>query len=187
MGVKINTFHSGFVNLFAKFPNVPYRYAFRQLSSEVSHLHRTPLKSRQRAKLRTTVVWGACERKSRFSACRRSNVGLPICLYPFLMQSAVLQIFIKVLNLTVFPITLYSFDSWYMQKPKLTTVSGELRFRELLLICGLPTTSILSYFMCKESTSWKSKAIGALFFAWKVSNPSTPWFMLYSLRFLFLS
>jgi len=26
-----------------------------------------------------------------------------------------------------------------------------------------------------------------LFFAWKVSNPSTPWFMLYSLRLLFLS
>jgi len=39
------------------------------------------LKSRQSAKIRTTVVWGAWERKSRSSACRRSNVGLPICLY----------------------------------------------------------------------------------------------------------
>jgi len=48
------------------------------------------------------------ERKSRSWACRRSNVGLPICLYPFLMQSTVLQIFIKFLNITFFPITLYS-------------------------------------------------------------------------------
>jgi len=78
------------------------------LSSEVSHLHRTPLKSRQSAKIRTTVVWGACERKSRSSACRRSNVGLQICLYPSLLQSTVLQIFIKVLNVTFFPSTLHS-------------------------------------------------------------------------------
>jgi len=103
-----NTFHSGFVNWFAKFPNVPYRYVFRQLSSEVSHLHRAPLKSRQSAKIRTTVVWGSWERKSRSSACRRSNVGLPICLHPFLMQFTVLQIFIKILNMSFFPITLHS-------------------------------------------------------------------------------
>ena len=52
----LHTFHSGIVNWFAKFPNVPYRYVFRQLSSEVSHLRRTPLKCRQSAKIRTTVV-----------------------------------------------------------------------------------------------------------------------------------
>ena len=94
----------------ADLPNVPYRYVFRLLFSEVSqkHLHRTPLKSRQSAKIRTTVVWGACERKSRSRACRRSNVGLPICLYPSLMRSTVLQIFIKVLNITFFPSTLHS-------------------------------------------------------------------------------
>ena len=57
---------------------------------------------------RTTVIWGACERKSRSRACRRSNVGLPIYLYPSLMQSTVLQIFIKVLNITFFPSTLHS-------------------------------------------------------------------------------
>jgi len=96
------------MNWFAKFPNVPYWYAFGQLSSEVSYLHRTHLKSCQSAKIRTTVVWGALECKSRSSACRRSNVGLPICLYPFLMQSVVLQIFIKVLNISFFPITLHS-------------------------------------------------------------------------------
>ena len=103
------TFHSWFVNWFGKFPNVPCRYVFRQLSSDVSHLHRTPLKRRQSAKIRTIVVWGAWERKSRSSACRSSNVGLPICLYPFLMQSTVLQIFIKVM---------------IHAKPNLTTVSG---------------------------------------------------------------
>ena len=92
----------------ADLPNVPYRYVFRQLSSEVSHLHRRPLKSCQSAEIRTTVVWDACERKSRSSVCTRSKVGLPICLYPFLMQSTVHQIFIKVLNVTVFPITLHS-------------------------------------------------------------------------------
>jgi len=40
--------------------------------------------------------------------CRRSNIGMPICLYLFLIQSTVLQIFMKVLNITFFPITLYS-------------------------------------------------------------------------------
>jgi len=94
----INKFHSGFVNWFADLPNVPYRYVFRQLSSEVSHLHRTPLKSCHSAKIRTTVAWGVCECKSRSSACGRSNISLPICLFPSLMQSIVLQIFIKVLN-----------------------------------------------------------------------------------------
>jgi len=49
---------------FADLPNVPYRYVFRQLSSEVLHLHSTPLKSRQSTKIRTTIVWGACECKS---------------------------------------------------------------------------------------------------------------------------
>ena len=48
-------------------PNVPYQYVFSQLSSEASHLHRTPLKSHQSTKIRTTVIWGACERKSRSS------------------------------------------------------------------------------------------------------------------------
>jgi len=56
IGKLLHTFHSGFVNWFAKFPNVPYWCVFRQLPSEVSHLHRTPLKSRQSAKIRTTVV-----------------------------------------------------------------------------------------------------------------------------------
>jgi len=93
---------------FADLPNVPCRYVFRQLSSEISHLHTTPLKSCQSAKIHTTVVWGTCGRKSRSSACRRSNVGLPICLYPSLMQSAVHQIFTKVLNIKFFPIALYS-------------------------------------------------------------------------------
>jgi len=94
--------------MFGWFAKCPYRYVFRQLSSEVSHLHRTPLKSCQSAKIRITGVWGVCKRKSRSSACRRSNVGLPFCLHPFLMQSTVLQIFIKALNITFFPITLYS-------------------------------------------------------------------------------
>ena len=117
-GSKINTFHSGFVNCFGKFPNIPYRYVFRNLSSEVSHLHRTPLKSRQSAKIRTTVVWGAWERKSRSIACSGSNVGLPVCLYPFLMQSVVLQIFIKVLNISFFPITLHSLRFMIHSKTK---------------------------------------------------------------------
>jgi len=52
----LNTFHSELVICLADLPNVPYRYVFWQLSSEVSHLHRTPLKSRQSAKIRTTVV-----------------------------------------------------------------------------------------------------------------------------------
>jgi len=132
--------------------HVPYWCVFPQLSSRsFAPLQDTPLKSRQSAKIRTTVVWGAWERKSRSNACRRSNVGLPICLYPFLMQSAVLQIFIKVLNTVYhsFQLRCIHCDLWYMQKPNLTTVSGELRFRELLLICGLPTTSILPDFMCK--------------------------------------
>jgi len=105
------------------------------------------------------------------------------------MQSTTLQIFIKVLNITFFPGTLHSlrFMIHAKTKPTVTMVSVELRFRELLSICGLPTTSILPDFMCKKSTSGKSKVIGALFFAWKVSNPSTAWFMLYSLHFLFLS
>ena len=103
-----NTFHSGLVNWFAKFPNVPYRYVFQQLSSEVSLLHRTPLKSRQSAKSRTTVLWGAWERKSRSSAGRRSKVSLLFYLYPFLMQCTVLQIFITVLNTSFFPIMLHS-------------------------------------------------------------------------------
>jgi len=64
---------------------------FRQLSSEVLQLHRTPLKSHLSAKIRTTVVWGTCERKSQSCACRRSNVGLR-CIHC---------------------------DSWYMQKPNL--------------------------------------------------------------------
>jgi len=102
----------------ADLPNVPYRYVFRQLSSEVSHLHRTPLKSCHSATIRTTVVWGACERKSRSSACRRSNVGLPICLHPFLMQSTVLQTIIQVLNITLFPITLYSLRFMIQAKTK---------------------------------------------------------------------
>ena len=183
---KINTFHSGFENWFAKFSNVPYRYVFRQLSSEVSHLHSTPLKSRQSAKIRTTVIWGAWERKSRCSACRRSNVSLPICLYFFLMQCTVVQIFIKVLNIRFFPITLRSlrFMIHAKNKPNNGLSGVELRFRELLSISGQPTTSILPDFTCKNSKYWKSKVIGALFFAWKVSNPSKPWFMLYSLRFL---
>jgi len=162
--LPINTFHSGFENRFAKFPNVPYRYVFRQLSLEVLHLHRTPLKCRQRAKIRTTVVWGAWERKSRSSACRRSNVGLPICLYLFLMQSTVLQIFIKVLNITFFPITLHSLRFMIHAKTKPNNgLSGvELRFRKFLSICVLPTTSILPDFTCKKSTSWKSKVFGSL-------------------------
>ena len=69
VNVLVNTFHSGFVNWFDKFPNVPYRYVFRQMFSGVSHLHWTPLKSRQTAKIRTTVVWGAWEHKSWSSAC----------------------------------------------------------------------------------------------------------------------
>jgi len=102
----------------ADLPNVPYWYVFRQLSSEVSHLHRTPLKSRHRTKIRTTVVWSACERKSRSSTCRRSNDDLPICLHPSLMQSTVLQIFTKALNITFFPITLYSLWSMIHAKTK---------------------------------------------------------------------
>ena len=54
--IHINTFHSGLVICLADLPNVPYRYVFQQLSSEVSHFRRTPLKSRQSAKIRTTVV-----------------------------------------------------------------------------------------------------------------------------------
>jgi len=103
--ILINTFHSGLVNCL---PNVPNWYVFRQLSSKISHVHRTPLKCRQSVKIRTTVVWGTCERNSRSSACRRSNVGLPICQYLSLMQSTVLQIFMKALNITFFQITLYS-------------------------------------------------------------------------------
>jgi len=60
------------------------------------------------AKIHTTIVWSAYDRKSRSSAYHRSNVGSPICLYPSLMQSTVLQIFIKVLYITFFPITLCS-------------------------------------------------------------------------------
>jgi len=133
------------------FPSVPYRYVFRQLFSEVSQLHRTPLKSRQSAKIHTTVVWGACERKSRSSACCRSNVGLPICLYPSLMQSTVLQIFIKALNITFFPIKLYSLRFMIHVKTKPNNgLSASCVFMSFFLsICGLPTTSIFPDFMCK--------------------------------------
>jgi len=90
--------------------------------------HRTPLKSRQSTKIRTTVVWGAWERKSRSGACRRSNVGLPICLYPFFMLSAVLQIFIKVLNISFFPITLHSLRFMIHAKNKPNNSLREVAF-----------------------------------------------------------
>ena len=94
---------------FAKFLNVPYRYyVFQQVSSDVLQLRRTPLESHQSARIHTTVVWGACECRSRSSACSRSNVGFPICLYPSLMQSTMLQIFTKVLNITSFLHMLHS-------------------------------------------------------------------------------
>ena len=71
-----------------------------------------------RQKIRTTVVCGAWERKSRSSVCRRSNFGLPICRYPFLMQSTVLRIFTNALNITFFLITLYSLQFMIHAKTK---------------------------------------------------------------------
>jgi len=132
------------LGLWIGLPNVPYWYVFWKLSSEVSHLHRTPLTSRQSPKIRTTIAWGTCERKSRSSACGRSNIGLPIRLFPSLMQSAVLQIFIKVLNMTYsFQLRCIRCHWWCMLKPNPTTVSVELRFVSFFLsVWGLPTTSI---------------------------------------------
>jgi len=40
-----------------------------------------PFQSCQHAKIHTTFVWNACERKSRSNAHRRSIVGLLICSY----------------------------------------------------------------------------------------------------------
>jgi len=71
------------------------------------------------------------------------------------MQSTVFHIFIKVLNVTFFPITLHSLRFMIHAKTKPNNgLSGvELRFRELLSICGLPTTSILPDFTSKKSKS----------------------------------
>ena len=61
-----------------------------------------------------------------------------------LMQSAVLQIFIKVLNMTYsFQLRCIRCHWWCMLKPNPTTVSVELRFVSFFLsVWGLPTTSI---------------------------------------------
>jgi len=116
-------------------PNAPYLYVFRQLSLKFSQVHRSPLKSFQSEKVETTVVWGSCERKFRSSTCRWSNLGLP---YPSLVHPAVLEMFMKVLNIPFFPITLYSLR-FVMQTTKLTTVSIELCFRELFSCDLWPT------------------------------------------------
>jgi len=67
-------------------------------------------------------------------------------------------------------------------------VSMELRFHQLFFFqfIAYQPLQFLPIFMRKQATSWKPKIIDALFIAWKVLDPSTPWLMLYSLRFLFL-
>jgi len=96
-------FHSGsWIGL----PNIPYRHVFQQLSSKFLHIPKTPLKSRQSAKICTTVVWGTHKHKSRSSTCRRSKrqlaYTLPSCNPQCFKYSW------KVLNITFFSITLYS-------------------------------------------------------------------------------
>ena len=117
----VNTFPTSWWSVL---PNVPYQYVFWQLSSNFLHVHRSPLKLSWSAKICTTVV--SCECKSRSSACRRSNAGLLICLYPSLMQSTVFQIFTKVSNITFLPIALYS--NRFMMHTKTTLCFRELFF-----------------------------------------------------------
>jgi len=67
-------------------------------------------------------------------------------------------------------------------------VSVELRFYELFSFDLWPTNRIqIARFYVQIISKLKTKGIGGLFFAWKVSNPSTPWLMLYLMRFLFFS
>jgi len=117
-----------------------------------------------------------CECKFRSSTGCRSNVGLPICLYPSLVQSTVLQIFMEVLNVTFFPITLYSlrFMIYTKTKPNNSLNGAAFLWAFFFRFVAYPVAaaSILPYFMCKQSTSSKPKIIKALFFAWNVFNPS---------------
>ena len=186
-GDSLKTFHSGFVNRFAKFPNIPYRYVFQQLLSEVSLLHRTPLKRRQSAKIHTTIIWGAWEHKSRSSVCRRSNVGLPICLYPFLMQSVVLQIFIKVLNISFFPITLHSLRFMIHAKTKPNNGLRGVAFSWASFDLW-PTNHInFAIFHVKIINKLKIKSNWCIVLCLESFQLIDTLVMLYSLRFLFLS
>ena len=98
-------------------PNVPNQYVF---------WHMSPLKICQSTKICTGVIWGTFECKS----CLALVANLPMS-FPYANHSASNIHESFKYRWHSFQLRCIHCDSWYIQKPNLTTVSMELRFCEL--------------------------------------------------------